>query len=660
MKLSKKIKLELYDLLNKEPNAFGDSGDDGIIPFLSDIWDLSSMKSEDSRFNNALGDFVQHLVRNPEDYSYDYVFQERLKLLDDDEKFSLFIETVLLPKYRSGEDDIFKYVLLISPYLEKEGYTLILKNYDNDGFPIYKVDLVPKGNIPTDINPNNLVFYVEKNVSYRNYTNANFIKKPQTYPSFILVFNNGWNDYSVRSTFYMFYYTSQNEPPIEIGGNKIIYNDEKNTIDFLPDSFTSLDGNFCSLGQEDEYYINLKNVLGKNFHSVLHAIRDVAFFPDMQDNFINNHTFKKSLVRYDDAERLLREAPYKIYGYDLNNLYSFKYSFKPVYSDNVIDIEFDFNATQPIPNRIYALIGKNGTGKTQLITSLPIMISRKNDDSFIPRTPLFSKIIAVSYSVFDKFSIPKSTTTFNYCYCGIRKENNEQFTEKELVIRFNESCRKIESLGRIDKWRKILLTFIIEDLINLFLIERSDSYVYSHNTYKVDMKGFADIKNKLSSGQSIILYIITEIVANIRFDSLLLYDEPETHLHPNAITQLMNTIYELVDEFQSYCIIATHSPLVVRELFSKNVYILDREDNFPSIRRIPLESFGENLSILTEEIFGNKGIPKQHKKILQELVDMDKSYEEIVSMLEFDKIPLSLNARIFIKSMINQRNKALL
>ena len=69
MKLSKKIKLELYNLLNKEPNAFGDNGDDGIIPFLSDIWDLSSMKSEDNRYNNALGDFVQHLVRNPEDYS---------------------------------------------------------------------------------------------------------------------------------------------------------------------------------------------------------------------------------------------------------------------------------------------------------------------------------------------------------------------------------------------------------------------------------------------------------------------------------------------------------------------------------------------------------------------------------------------------------------
>ncbi|NDV67218.1 AAA family ATPase [Bacteroides sp. 224] len=142
--------------------------------------------------------------------------------------------------------------------------------------------------------------------------------------------------------------------------------------------------------------------------------------------------------------------------------------------------------------------------------------------------------------------------------------------------------------------------------------------------------------------------------------STVFANEPETHLHPNAITQLMNTIYELVEEFQSYCIIATHSPLVVRELFSKNVYVLDREDTSLSIRRIPLESFGENLSVLTEEIFGNKGIPKQHKKILRELVDSGKPYEEIISLLEFDEIPLSLNARIFIKSMINKKNNALL
>jgi len=653
--LSKKIKLELYRLLSKEPNVFGENKNEGIVSFLNEIWDLSLMKSEDSRFKNALGDFTQHLVNN-DDYSYDYVFQERLNLLEDDDKFSKFIEAIVSPKYRNEEDDIFKFILLINPYLGKEGKTLFLSDYDVNGYPIYKLGTISKENTPDDIKPNEIIFYVVKNPTGRN-DHANSHNKPPTYPSFVLAFNDGWNDYSVRSSFCLFYYKDKDNGPINIGGTKIIYKNEENTAQFLPDHFTSLDENFCSLGQEDHYYVELKDAFGKNIHSVLFALRDAAFFPDTQDDFQTNDNFKKSLIRFDGAERLLREAPYKLYGYDLSNLYSFKYCFKPTYSANSVDIEFDFNNNLLIPNRIYALIGKNGTGKTQLMTSLPIMISRKNDESFIPRAPLFSKIIAVSYSVFDRFEIPKKTSTFNYYYCGIRNDNNEQLSEKELVVRFGETCRKIESLGRINKWRKILLTFINEELISLFLIERSEDEYSYRNFYKVNIAGFKDVKNKLSSGQAIILFIITEIVANIRYDSLLLYDEPETHLHPNAITQLMNTIYELVEEFQSYCIIATHSPLIVRELFSRNVYILDRDDAFPSIRRIALESFGENLSVLTEEIFGNKGIPQQHKKILREIVDTGKSYDEIVSLLEFDEIPLSLNARLFIKSMVEKRNR---
>jgi energy-coupling factor transporter ATP-binding protein EcfA2 len=654
VKLSKKIKLELYKLLSKVPDVFGETKGEGIISFLSDIWDLSLMKSEDSRFQNAHGDFVQYLVRN-DDYSYEYVFIERLNLLEDDEKFSKFIETVVSLRYRKGEDDISKFLLLLNPYLEKEGYILSLSDYDESGHPIHKLDTLSKASTPNDIKPNDIIFYVEKNPTGRNdWVNSHH--KPLIYPSFVLVFDNGWNDYSIRSSFYLFYYENQDEPPTKIGVNKIIYNDEDNTIQFLPDTFTSLDENFCSLGQEEKYYENLKKYFCKDFRGILYALRDAAFFLDIQEDFQNKNTFKRSLIRFDDVERLLREVPYKIYNYDLSNLYSFKYCFKPAYSTDTIDIEFGFNSKSLIPDRIYALIGKNGTGKTQLITSLPIMISQKKDEAFIPKSPLFSKIIAVSYSVFDRFEIPKKSSTFNYCYCGIRKENNEHFSEKELLMRFNDASQKIESLGRIDRWRKILLTFIDEELINLFLIERDDEDSSYRNSYKVDIKNLIDTRNKLSSGQAIILYIITEIVANIRYDSLLLYDEPETHLHPNAITQLMSTIYELTEEFQSYCIMATHSPLIVRELFSKNVYVLDRDSTLPSIRRIPLESFGENLTVLTEEIFGNKGIPKRYQQILRELVDKGKSYDELVSSLEFDEVPLSLNARIFIKSLVETRD----
>jgi len=119
----------------------------------------------------------------------------------------------------------------------------------------------------------------------------------------------------------------------------------------------------------------------------------------------------------------------------------------------------------------------------------------------------------------------------------------------------------------------------------------------------------------------------------------------------------MNTIYELVNEFESYCLIATHSPIVIRELFSKNVYVMERDKNVPSVRRIGLESFGENLGVLTDEVFGDRQIPKQYKAIIGQLIRDGKNFDKIVEMLEFDDRPLSLNARIFIKNLIRNQDE---
>jgi predicted ATP-dependent endonuclease of OLD family len=216
------------------------------------------------------------------------------------------------------------------------------------------------------------------------------------------------------------------------------------------------------------------------------------------------------------------------------------------------------------------------------------------------------------------------------------------------LLRFHKTNAKIFTLKRVEEWRNILSNFIDEEIINEFIVETTNSSNKKEYTYQREK--FNLVKNKLSSGQHILLYTISEIVSNIRRDSLLLFDEPETHLHPNAISQLMNIIYELAHKFESYCIITTHSPLIIQELLSKNVFILEKDENIPYIKKIGIESFGENLTTLTEEVFGNKEISKQYKKIIKRLIDNGNKYEEVVSKLESDGIPLNLNVRLYIKS----------
>lgn len=644
--ITRNTKLKIFKVLKDETQAINLLfQQDQLLDFLEEIWNLRDMPSTDPRFEDAYGDIIQHTIRN-DDWDVNFLFLERLELLKNEEKFALFIENIISPKYRENEDDIFLYVQYITPHLEQEDLTLRIKNYTNAGLPIYTIQELDKEfDLPNDIKQNEIVFFVGEH-HYGNLTTKD-IPEESKLPCFVLVYNSGWNDFGYQTSFRLYFLPKPGDV-FELGAVKIMSDFEDSIINVLPDTFTNLDEHFCSLGQHIDYYIKLKESFGKDFLGIIYALKDAAFLEKVYDKFERDHIFNKSLIRWDEAERLLREAKFKIHNFKIEDLYNFKYLFKPKYSSQAVEINFDFDVTKKFPSRINALIGKNGTGKTQLITTLPVDISKKDEQKFLPKTPLFSKLIAVSYSVFDRFEIPRRNAEFNYVYCGLRKEDGENYSDRGLINRFHATWKIISQLNRMGKWKKILTNFIEEELLSEFIVSRESDYT-------VNIEGFHRVRPMLSSGQSIILYILSEIIANIRYDSLLLYDEPETHLHPNAITQLVNTIYELVNEFESYCILATHSPLIIRELPSKNVFVIERQGNSASIRRIGIESFGENLATLTEEVFGNKSVSKQYKKIIDELVGEFNSFEEIVSLIESDGLPLSLNARLYIKSLLRSK-----
>ncbi|WP_452222705.1 AbiJ-related protein [Lacinutrix chionoecetis] len=649
-KLSKKIRLDILRMLLSEQDLFGEPQEAvSIIDFLDEMFDLKSLPSEDDRFSNAYEDAFQHLVNNY-DWEYEYVLTDRFNIIDDPDVFITFLNKIIHPNIRKKEDDITRYYLLINPYLEKENLNYSLESYNDEGLSVYEVKEVNStSNVPSTIIENKIPFYVDNNpTGYYDYKNSH--KTPLSFPCFVLVNNSGWNDFSNRSSYYLYFYSSISECK-NIGPVKIIHQEVDNTPDILNESFTVLNENFCSLGQDYEYYEKLKSLFEKTYNSIFWALKDIAIYPDILEEFENHYYFRNSLIRNDEQEQLLREVKYRLYDYNLKNLYSFQYSFKPKFADEAVDVHFDFDANRTVPSRIFALIGKNGTGKTQLITSLPIDISKKKDEVFTPKTPLFSKVIAVSYSAFDSFDVPKKTADFNYVYCGLKDSKGELYSEKGLKLRFHSSWKKIATNKRFDKWLNLLPFFLDRELINELIVGDEDSF-----EEKVDIKGFNSVSKKLSSGQSILLYIITEIVANIRYASLVIYDEPETHLHPNAISQLINAIYSLTNEFQSYCILATHSPLIVRELLSHNVYIMEREEAVLSVRKPFSETFGENLTVITEDIFGNNSIPNQYKRILNRLVESGKSYDEILSLIASDNIPLSLNTRIYLKSIIDEKS----
>ncbi|WP_407484521.1 AbiJ-related protein [Elizabethkingia miricola] len=626
-------------------DPFNFNNDYTIVDFLNEFLDLRNLPSEDSRFLDAYDDAFQHIVFN-DDWDENYIFEDRFKIIEDDAVFKKFLETCL-NKSSSKKALI---ATIIEEQLSKFNYTITRVDVDSTK-TIYKIISVYDENELNDI-----PFYVisDNNNDIEHYTGEYFI-----------LYYDEWDDYNFKTRFYLSYH-KKNGVIEDIGRIKILKRDTLETYHHIPNEFYSLDDDYCTLFTHENFYLELKELFGDKFRNILRALNDAGYFPKIHENFENEKGFKKSLMRNEkEAEKILRTIRYKLNYGDVEELFNFNYIFTPKYSDISLNLDFSFDSKSVFKKRIYSIIGKNGVGKTLLIKSILDDFLNKNKRNITPIIPLYGKVLLSSFSLFDSFEKYNSNIDFNFILCGLFDiETKKPYDNLQLTERITNSISKIIDKHSENKYFLIIRDLIDQEMLNQFVnlpfdddINDDLSYL-SHGflTVEYNLDIIPNIINLMSSGQVAIFFIITEIIANIRYNSLVIFDEPEIHLHPNAITGLMEVILNLLEEFDSYCIIATHSPLVVRELFSDNIYVLEKEKNIPRVRQLEFETFGENLTTITEDIFGNRDVSKHYFKTIKNLVSENKSYAEIEELLK-GSIPLNLNLKILIKSLIENRNE---
>ncbi len=468
------------------------------------------------------------------------------------------------------------------------------------------------------------------------------------FPYFRLTVDH-WDDFYYKTLFHLSFIKSRTEN-YKIGDIKIMHKDNKTTFNVIPNQFIELDeSQFCSLGQNMQFYTNLKEYLPEQYQDVLNALNDAATNQGSADNFENTRGFKKSLLRWSEAEKVFRQARFILNDIPISDPYKFVYNCKVDSAEIEHSVEFNFKESEILPHRIIGIIGKNGTGKTQYLSKLAIALSGQNRNEkglgrFIPHRPPFTKVIAVSYSAFDKFVRPKNDRYFSYKYCGI-KDDKGFLNQAKLKDIYIESVLKIEVLKRENQWYQVLSKIIQTDLLEIFYNE-----LFENKNFEVfTEKG----KTLLSSGQSILMYVITEIIANIKEESLILFDEPEMHLHPNAIANLIRMLHTLLEINNSYAILATHSPIIIQEIPSDYVYVFERYENTPIVRKLDIECFGENISTITQNVFDTIEVKGTYKDFLEK-ISQEKSFEEV---LELFNGRLSFNASTFLKGIYNRREQ---
>lgn len=469
-------------------------------------------------------------------------------------------------------------------------------------------------------------------------------KKPlisEIYPIFSLT-TDSWNDFGTVCTFNLRYHTSKTDV-VHIGEIKILQKGKDHTV--LPPEFSNLDSECISLGQSIDFYKNLYKVLGsKEAAKVLESLNDISWQPNIAEPFESKSQYRNALFRENSANSSFRFGRLIILNEEYDENFSFEYTAQIEGADSPFSISVDFDEDDYLPGRIVGIIGRNAVGKTQLMGELAKdlvqvgRVSQKTIDDknkkFEGNRPTFTRVITVSYSAFDKFIRPKNPQA-SYVYCGIRNEKGA-LSKTSLIENYKSNLFKINELGRSSSW----VSFMSQILDN-----SSDEFISKlENEIEIDNKSDNETLSLLSSGQSILAHFVTALVARIQENTLVLFDEPETHLHPNAVAHLFNVMNKMLKKFHSFAIVATHSPIVIQEIPRKRVILLTREGNSTMSSPMNFETFGENVSELTRHVFDTVNIPNHYKMVLKRL-SKSMSFEEVNSL--FDN-GLGFNAKAYL------------
>jgi len=499
----------------------------------------------------------------------------------------------------------------------------------------------------------------------------------------VYLVKDNWNDYSFVTMFSMSVH-DQSGVLWDVGRTKIGFRGQTTSIatySKLPETFEFLSDDFFSLGQGVDFYKKMSMLDPVFSRSILRGLRDIVVLPEIIDSVSDEGVLGISLLRNYSLSVVKGQFARVLDGKAELTGYSFKYVRPETEYCGGIAMDFEVVVDSKPSTNIHAVIGRNGVGKTTLLNGMIGAITNKmKDGDFYGKwgqkieSDYFSSLVSVSFSAFDPFSPPseqpdpaKGTC---YFYIGLKGADGEGRlrTIPELrvdCIKALSSC--FQSTAKASRWLNAIQKLGSDENFSFMKLEQLES-VYrwvranTPTTEQPDSECFNSAYlekalpylSKMSSGHAIVLLIITRLVATVEEKTLVLLDEPESHLHPPLLSAFIRALADLLHDQNGVALIATHSPVVLQEIPKSCVWIIHRVGMDVLTSRPKVETFGENVGVLTAEVFNLEVERAGFHDLLAKSVGFGRTYDEIV--MDYNG-QLGFEGKAILRALVTSRDK---
>lgn len=477
---------------------------------------------------------------------------------------------------------------------------------------------------------------------------------------------DNWDDWFRFSTLYVLVYCDEFGEHHHVGGVKIGQFEmaaEQRRAD-IPEEFEVLGDQFFSLGQDEDYYEAL-NAIGVDVRDdILASLRDVAIDSELFDRALAEDVTGVSLLRSVTKSSIRGQFARLARGGARLSRYEFSYS-APKWgarSPEPVTLEFEVEPESTPPTNIHVLIGRNAVGKTFLLNHMTrALVEQKaaaqdvgefdyDEEEF--EYGLFSNIVSVTFSAFDDFmplqESRNKASGARYSYIGLKRKRKSRTSKvvssgakspaalnKEFGISAKVCCQG----ARLARWRRALEMletdpiFQAAEVASLADLHDLDD-ILDEDGDEVFRSRASKLFKNLSSGHKIVLLTITRLVETVAERTLVLLDEPEAHLHPPLLSAFVRALSDLLVDRNGVAIVATHSPVVLQEVPRNCVWKVRRAGKEVNAERPAIETFGENVGVLTREVFGLEVTHSGFHRLLRESVEQFDDYDDVLDHFE--------------------------